>query len=184
MITADYIVIGGACLLAVLGATLGFGRCLKILNKGVTGKIATLVITYFLLGIVLEMDQTKQAQANFVEFLKGKDNGVCDFLVTIHIETIVTAVIVFIAVMLLQLIAVNVLAGLLSVDGAVAKIFNSVLGVLLGVVECAALVLIVLEGMYLFGGGAENAMLESFKGSFFGLDNIYLSNPLSAIFRL
>ena len=120
-----------------------------------TGKIVTLVITYFLLGIVIGMDQTKQAQANFIEFLKSKNNGLCNFLITIRIETILTAVIVFIAVMILQLIVVNVLAGLLSIDGAGAKFFNSILGVLLGVAECAALVLIVLEAMYIFGGGAE-----------------------------
>ena len=116
------------------------------------------------------MDQTKQAQANFIEFLKSKNNGLCNFLITIRIETILTAVIVFIAVMILQLIVVNVLAGLLSIDGAGA--------------ECAALVLIVLEAMYIFGGGAESVNLESLKGSFFGLDNIYLNNPLSAIFRI
>ena len=149
-----------------------------------TGKIVTLVITYFLLGIVIGMDQTKQAQANFIEFLKSKNNGLCNFLITIRIETILTAVIVFIAVMILQLIVVNVLAGLLSIDGAGAKFFNSILGVLLGVAECAALVLIVLEAMYIFGGGAESVNLESLKDSFFGLDNIYLNNPLSAIFRI
>ncbi|MCI6734365.1 MAG: hypothetical protein PUI31_00760 [Clostridia bacterium] len=149
-----------------------------------TGKIITLVITYFLLGIVIGMDQTKQAQANFIEFLKSKNNGLCNFLITIRIETILTAVIVFIAVMILQLIVVNVLAGLLSIDGAGAKFFNSILGVLLGVAECAALVLIVLEAMYIFGGGAESVNLESLKGSFFGLDTIYLNNPLSAIFRI
>ena len=141
-----------------------------------TGKIVTLVFTYFLLGIVIGMDQTKQAQANFIEFLKSKNNGLCNFLITIRIETILTAVIVFIAVMILQLIVVNVLAGLLSIDGAGAKFFNSILGVLLGVAECAALVLIVLEAMYIFGGGAESVNLESLKGSFFGLDNIYLNN--------
>ena len=184
MVTADYIVIGGACLLAIFGALLGFGRCLKILNKGVTGKIGTLVITYFLLGIVIGMDQTQQAQNRFVEFLKSKDNGFCNFLITIRIETILTAVIVFVVVMILQLIAVSVLAGLLSIEGKVVKFFNSILGVLLGVAVCAALTLVVLEAMYLIGGGAESVNLESLKGSFFGLDNIYLNNPLSAIFRI
>ena len=125
-----------------------------------------------------------QKKNRFVEFLKSKDNGFCNFLITIRIETILTAVIVFVVVMILQLIAVSVLAGLLSIEGKVVKFFNSILGVLLGVAVCAALTLVVLEAMYLIGGGAENASLESLKGSFFGLDNIYLNNPLSAIFRI
>lgn len=184
MIAADYIAIGAACLFAVFGAVLGFGRCLRILNKGITGKVITLVVTYFIFGIVITMDQTKAAQAKFVEFLQSKDNAFCNFLVTIRAETILTGIIVFVAVMILQLIVVNVIAGILSADGKGVKLFNSILGVALGVAECIALALIVLEVLYLVGGGADGNMVETLKGSFFSLDKIYLDNPLSAIFRI
>ena len=50
--------------------------------------------------------------------------------------------------------------------------------------EFIALAIIVLEVAYLVGGGADGAMAENLKGSFFSLDKIYLNNPLSAIFRI
>lgn len=184
MIGADYFAIGGACLFAVLGAALGFGRCLKILNKGITGRIITLVITYFLFGIIISMDRTKSTQASFIEYLKSKNNSFCDFLVTIRIEIILTGVCVFIAVMLVQLLVVNVLAGILESKTKGVRLLNSMLGVLLGVAEFIALAIIVLEIAYLVGGGEEGVMAENLKGSFFGLDNVYLNNPLSAIFRI
>ncbi len=184
MIGADYLAIGGACLFAVLGAALGFGRSLKVLNKGITGRIITLVIAYFLFGIIISLDQTKSAQAKFVEYLKSQNNGFCDFLVTIRVETILTAVCIFVAVMLVQLLVVNVLAGILESKTGGVRVLNSILGVLLGVAEFIALAIIVLEVAYLVGGGADGAMAENLKGSFFSLDKIYLNNPLSAIFRI
>ncbi len=183
MIGADYLAIGGACLFAVLGAALGFGRSLRVLNKGLVGRAITLVITYFLLGIIISMEQTKSAQANFVEYLQAQNNAFCNFLIKIRIEIVLTAVCVFIAVMLVQLLVVNVLAGILESQTGGIKLLNSILGVLLGVAGFIALVIIVLEVSYLVGGGAEGAMAENLKGSFFGLDKIYLDNPLSAIFR-
>ncbi len=184
MIGADYFAIGGACLFAVLGAALGFGRCLRVLNKGIIGRVITLAITYFLLGIIVSMEQTKSAQAKFVEYLQAQNNGFCEFLLKIRIEIVLTAVCVFIAVMLLQLLVVNVLAGILESKTGGIKLLNSILGVILGVAASIALVLIVLEVAYLVGGGAEGTMAENLKDSFFGLDKIYLDNPLSAIFRV
>ena len=119
-----------------------------------------------------------------MEYLKSQNNGFCDVLVTIRVETILTAVCIFAAVMLVQLLVVNVLAGILESKTGGVRVLNSILGVLLGVAEFIALAIIVLEVAYLVGGGADGAMAENLKGSFFSLDKIYLNNPLSAIFRI
>ena len=62
MISADYWVIGGACVFAVLGAALGFGRGLRMLSKGVLGKIAAVIFAYYIFGIILTLDVTKTGE--------------------------------------------------------------------------------------------------------------------------
>lgn len=183
MVSADYWVVGGACVFAVLGAALGFGRGLKMLSKGVLGKIAAVVFAYYLFGIVLTLDVTKTAQTNFITFLEGKDNWFCRFLITIRIETILTGVVVFLLSMLLISLVVNILAGILDGEGGVLKGLNCILGVVLALAEFIALVLLILLILKLISG-TNTDIADSLQGSFFRLDKIYDDNPLSAFIRV
>lgn len=182
MITVDYLVIACACVFAVVGAAMGFGRCLRVLNKGVVGRIVTVIVTYYLLGIVLTLDVTKNAQIKFIEFLTAKNNGLCDFLLIIKSEVIVVALVVFFAVMLIQTLITSVVSAILGSQGKGVKLLNGALGAALSLVEFIALLLLVLEVVYLFSG-AESEIYGKFVGSYFGLDEIYLNNPLSVLVK-
>ena len=83
MITADGIVliVFSACL--VLGSILGFGKELRLFTGGVFGRIISVVICYFLFGVVLSWSFVQALLLKFTTTLAEDGSWICNFLLKI-----------------------------------------------------------------------------------------------------
>jgi len=179
LITADIVAICVFILSFLLGAGLGFGKILKGVTNGVMGKILSIIATYFLLGIILNVSFVQQFMQLITTKLTESTAPICKFLITIRVDIIAVAVILFIVVQLVRTLIVHLISSAFEVDNKAIRIINKSLGCTLAFAIMLALVLIVFQiATWIEGQGQLYSALE---GSFFGLDKLYVSNPLSAL---
>ena len=181
MVTADFIFIAGLVVFAILGLALGFGKQLSILTKGIFGIIISVVICYFVFGLVYNIPFVQSLLEKFKEYLISTDKPIVQFLLKIRIDIIAYAVALFLVVTILRIIIVLIIKNVMEIESTPMKIINKTLGLVLGIAVCIAIGLIVMQIMYLSGDGS---VPESMQGSFFHLDVIYQNNPLNLIEKL
>lgn len=180
MITADAIALITIIFCFVGGAALGFGRWLKILTGGIVGKIISVIVCYFLFGIVLDWYFVKALMQKITETLQADGSWICRVLLTIRLDLIVFAAVLFVAVQILRKFVVYIIANVMQVDNKVVSVINRVLGVVLLTVFIAILTLIVFQ-IVAWVMGTEGGFYQSLQGSVFGLDKIFTDNPMNSV---
>ncbi len=179
MVVADFIAIGLVVLVGFAGAVAGFGRTLKAITSGFFGVIISVVITYFLLGLVLKLSFVQSLIGQLVTALENSSAPICSVLLTIRIDMIIVAVALFIIVQLLRKLLVFILKKLFEAKNPVSSAANKVFGVILS--EAILFVILLVAFQIVFWITKEGAFYEFLSGSFFGLDKLYVSNPISSI---
>lgn len=180
MITADLIFLGIILLVVILGSCFGFGKCLEFVTKGVFGIIISVVVCYFIGGVVLELAFVQSLLADFISLMQAQDSAILNLLIKIRIDVIVYFLVLFLVVQVLRKVLVSLLKSVFETDNVAVKVVNKVLGVLLMAVFGTILILLALQIAFFFET-AENTILNYFNGSFFGLDYLYTNNPLNNI---
>jgi hypothetical protein len=178
MVSADWIAIAVVLIAAALGLIFGFGKTLKFFTSGILGIIISVVVCYFLYGIVINWTFTQDLMTKLVESLQNADNGFCNFLIKIRIELVVVCVVMFIIVQLLRILAVALIKALAEIDNVVFKVINKVLGVVLMVAIVIMLALIVFQIISWVGGNTAADFAAKLDGSVFKLDEVFANNPL------
>ena len=74
MITADVIVLISLLACLVLGSFMGFGKGLRLFTGGVFGRIISVVICYFIFGIVLSWGFVQDLLLKFTTMLAEQDS--------------------------------------------------------------------------------------------------------------
>ena len=180
MITIDYIAIGVGLFALVSGLIMGFGKVLKFITDGFLGKIFSLIICYFLYGIVLKMPFIQDLLLRLVTVLSQKENLICNLLITIRIDLIALAVALFIVVLLINKLVVGVIKKIFETDNKVMRVINKTLGLILMCAFIAVLALVVLQILFLIQG-VDGGVFAFLNGSKLGIDKLYVSNPLNSI---
>ncbi len=180
MLIVDWIALGVILVAAMIGLLLGFGKCLKIFTSGLIGIIISIVLTYFLIGIVASWGFVQDIMAAFDEALVKNGSGFCQFLNTIGIESIVLAVALFVIVQLLRIFIVNIIKGIAESDNTVIRIFNKVTGMIFSLAFFFMIVLVIFQIIYLIGGDTANNFNASLKGTL-RIDWLFENNPLRSI---
>ncbi|MGN0814370.1 MAG: hypothetical protein ACI4MH_03970 [Candidatus Coproplasma sp.] len=181
MIMADWIAIGIVVVFLLLGLVAGFSGGLKFFTGGVFGVIISVVVCYFLYGIVLDWPFVNDLMTNLINSIQSAGNGFCDFLVTIHIETIALCIVMFVVVQIVRVIIVKILAGIAEIDNIVFKVINKSLGVVLFLAVAAMIGLIVFQVINWVGGETAANVGTALEGSLFKLDWLYANNPLNTM---
>ena len=177
MVIADWIFIAGIVLFALVGVFLGFGKELDLLTKGVFGIIVSVIICYFVFGLVYNIPFVQALLLKFKETLVATEKPFVHFLFKIRIDIIVYAIALFLVVSGVRLVIVYIIKNVMEIDSKPMKIVNKSLGVILAVAVFFALGLIVMQIMYF---ATDGAVPDKLAGSFFRLDRIYANNPLAA----
>ena len=112
MILADWIILALLLIFALLGMLLGFGKGLKIFTGGIFGVAISIFVCYAVGGLIINIGFIQSALMNMRSAIAAKDNGFCDFLLTIHIDIIVYYVALFIIVQILRIIIVIIIASI------------------------------------------------------------------------
>lgn len=180
MQTVDFIALGIILLVALLGILLGFGRCLKIFTSGIVGVVISVVVTYFLIGIVGSWGFVQSIMAKFTEALVNNGSGFCMFLKNMGIETVVLALALFIIVQLVRILIVNIIKGIAEADNAVIKVINKLLGMVFALAFFVMITLIVFQILYMVGGETSESVKQYLTGAL-KLDVLYENNPMHVI---
>lgn len=182
MILYDYILIGLVVLGSIIGVSVGFGKGLSILTKGIGGIIISVIVCYLIFAALLNIGFVSELLESFRNALNENGSGFCKFLLKIRVDYIVYAIVLFIIVQILRKIIVRLINKGFSADNVVVKILNRIFGLILAIV---VLCIIVLLGMQLYSitDGIFTETTNIFEESFFKLDYIFANNPLNAIFR-
>ena len=179
MSNLDLITLGVIMLTALIGAISGFGNGLKFFARGWLGRIISIIICYFLFGLVLKIPFVQDLLQKFVATLDG-EKWYLKILKYVRIDMIVFAVVLFFAVQLVKKLVVSLIDGLFSINTPFIRVLNKLLGVFIYLFLLLLLVLIVFQIAYLIDG-ADGAIYQKTHGSLFGLDKLYLDNPLNMV---
>ena len=182
MITADVIAIILMLAFFFGGIVLGFGKTLKLLTSGLVGKIISVVVCYFLFGVVLYIPFVQNLLDKMIFALKENGNFICKVLLFIRLDLIVFAVALFIFVQLLRRWAVGLIKSFFEIDTKPMRIINKVLGAALGLVALVIFTLVIFQ-IIAWIGGTEGEFYQSLSGSVFKLDEIFKNNPVNSIFK-
>ena len=178
MCTADWIAIAVVIVCIMLGALIGFGKLLAFFTNKIFGKITALFICYTFGGMFMSIGFVQDFLAWIASLWSGSDNFFCVFLTKIHPEVVVYYILLFIAVFwilkLLALLAKNIL----EIKVMPLKIINKVGGALLLTATGALIWLLVFQVIFWVGGETAANLLSNLHGSLFGLDKLFLNNPL------
>ena len=182
MITADVIAIILMLAFFFGGIILGFGKTLKLLTSGLVGKIISVVVCYFLFGVVLYIPFVQSLLDKMIFALKENGNFICKVLLFIRLDLIVFAVSLFIFVQLLRRWAVGLIKSFFEIDTKPMRIINMVLGAALGLIALVIFTLVIFQ-VIAWIGGTEGEFYQSLSGSVFKLDEIFKNNPVNSIFK-
>ncbi|MBQ9485903.1 MAG: hypothetical protein IJU83_03595 [Clostridia bacterium] len=182
MITADLVVIGAIAFCIIVGAIVGFGKELRFFTSGVFGKIISVVVCYFLYGIVLNWSFVQVLMLKLTTALSENGSWICNILLSIRIDLIAFGVVLFAAVQILRSLVVAIISHVFEINNK----FISVINRLLGVVLLAAFVVIfalVAFQIIAWTSGVDGAFYQSLNGSAFKLDEVFRNNPVNSIFE-
>lgn len=182
MTTADLVLIIIALGSVFAGLILGFGKGLKIITSGIIGKIISIVVCYFLFGVVLNMGFVQNLLDKLITALKENGNGICNLLIKIRIDLIILAVALFFIVQILRKVIVSIVKDIFEIDKKPVKIINKVLGITLFLAVNAVIILTIMQ-VSAWIGGTDGAVYGFLEGSKLGLDKLFINNPLNALFE-
>ncbi len=181
MITADYIALAALVISVLLGVGVGFGRGLKFFTSGIFGVIISIFVCYLIFGFVLDWDVVGNLLGDFNNWLR-EQGGVGTFFADIYIDRVVLAVVLFIIVQIVRIIVVKIVKGIVEINNVVFKVINRILGAAFFVAVAMAVLLIVFQIVAWIGGDTAANFAANLDGSAFRLDDLFVNNPLNAIF--
>ncbi len=181
MLTADYIVLCLLVLFILIGAVVGFGKGLKFFTSGIFGIIISVVVCYFIFGLVLDWSVVANLLIKFTDWLRGQ-GSVGAFFADIHIDRVVLAVVLFLIIQIVRMILVKILKSVFETDNIVFKVFNKIVGAVFFAAVFMILLLIVFQIFAWIGGETAANFLSNFEGSSLLLDKLFINNPLNSIF--
>ncbi len=186
LILADWIAIGCVALFALIGCLVGFGKGLRFFTSGIFGIIISVIVCYFLFGILLAIPFLSEVfgvgGTLDVAILGDGSNGVLKMLVEEwHIGRIIFAVALFIVVQIIRKIIVAILGKVFEADNVISKFFNKIFGVILFVAMLGVFALIAGNIIAWIGGDLHVTLTEAFEGSTLKLDWLYANNPVALL---
>lgn len=182
--TADWIVLAALVACLMLGALIGFGKLLQFFTNKIFGKFVAVFICYTFGGMFMSIGFVQDLLVKIASLWSGSDNFFCAFLTKIHPEVFVFYIILFIAVYWLQKLLALVAKAVLEIKILPLKIINKIGGALIMTGMVALIWLVVFQIIYWVGGDTAQNLLNSLKGSFLGLDKLFLHNPLLGLVQI
>lgn len=164
---------------AAFGFIVGCGRLLRWTVNGWIGRVLAIIVTYYLLGFVMNLGVSRRIAARLIEALSANGNWICKALLAVRIDVILLAVVLSFAVWLLQKAMAAVADALLDREGT-ARWVNRILGLWLALGLLAVNVMLIFQIVCWFAG-PDGGLYPCLQGSFLRLDRLYANNPLNGL---
>lgn len=173
---SDWIFIGVAVLVLVLGSLIGFGKGLKFITGGIVGVIISVVLCYCFGGMILNIGFVQTMLAD----LSAKWSHIT-ILNLIHLELIIFYVALFIIFSLARIILVKLFKNFAESDVLVIKIFNKVGGAILFLALAFLVMCLVFQVIQWIGGSTAEAFRGKIEMSGKILRYFYEHNPMAGL---
>ncbi len=181
MIIADWAVIIGVVVCCILGAILGFGKCLKFFTKGIFGIIISVIVCYCVGGTILHIGFMQDLLAKIASGWTGKEGFFYNFLTKIRLEVVIFYILLFIVVQLARILIVSILKSVVEANNVVMKVINKFFGAVLMTAFVAMLALLVLQIIYWVGGSTAENVENALSGSLLQLNKVFTHNPIAGL---
>lgn len=175
----DGITLAVILITTVIGVLAGFGNGLKFFSHGWMGRIVSIVICYFIFGLVLKIPFVEEAMAKFVAKL-DENKWYLKVLKYVRIDLIAFAVILYFVVQIAKRLLLGIIEKIFEANVWLMRILNKFLGAAIYLFILLLVTLIVFQIAY-YIKGTDGAIYAKIQGSLFGLDKLYLDNPLNAV---
>ena len=182
MITADVVALIALLCCLVFGSAFGFGKGLRFFTGGVFGRIIAVVICYFLFGVVLNWGFVQTLLTKFTDMLSENGSWICNFLLNIRIDLIVFGFALFVVVQILHRLVVCIVSNVMEIKNKAISVINRILGIALFVAFAVISMLIVFQ-VIAWVSGTDGEFYMNLQGSVFGLDKLFVQNPLNSVFE-
>ena len=176
--TADWIALAIVVVSLVVGALVGFGKLLVFFTNKVFGWFTSAFVCYTFGGMFMNLEFVQDLLAKLASLWSNSDNFFLVFLTNIHPEIILFYIVLFLIVFLILKLLALLAKSILEINTKPLKVINAIGGALLLGATIILLGLVVLQVIYWVGGNTSDALLENLDHSLFGLDKLYLNNPL------
>lgn len=176
----DWLALGIILLSALIGLMLGFGKLLKMFTGGIFGIIISVVVTYFLIGVVASWPFVQALMGKLSDTMQASGSGFVKFLYRISTPKIILGIILFIIVQILRIIIVKVIKGVAEIDNPVINAFNRIGGMIIMLGVICMLALIVFQIVFWIGGDTAVSFKNYLTGAL-RLDWVFDNNPLRYI---
>ena len=176
----DWLALGIILLSALIGLMLGFGKLLKWFTGGIVGIAISVVVTYFLIGIVASWPFVQALMGKLNSSMSSSSSGFVQFLARISTSKIILGIILFIIVQILRIIIVRIIKGIVEIDNPVIKVINRIGGMLFMLAVIVMLTLIVFQIVFWIGGDTASNFRNYLTGGL-KLNVLFDKNPLRYI---
>jgi len=180
MVTVDWIAIAILVVALGLGALLGFGKWLKFFTSGVFGIIISIVVCYFIGGGILQLEFVQELLSKFASLWSDKGGFGYSLLTKIHLEVIVSYVVLFVLIQIVRILLVKLVQKGLESDFKPIKVVNRLLGAVFAFAIVFFLGLLILWIVSWVGGDTAASWEAYFEHSGF-MGALYRNNPIAGI---
>lgn len=175
----DGITLAVILITTVIGVLAGFGNGLKFFSHGWMGRIVSVIICYFIFGLVLKIPFVEEAMSKFVAKL-DENKWYLKILKYVRIDLIAFAVILYFVVQIAKRLLLGVIEKIFETNVWLMRILNKFLGAAIYLFILLLVTLIVFQIAY-YIKGTDGVIYAKIQGSLFGLDKLYSDNPLNAV---
>lgn len=173
----DYIAIGGIILFGLAGVILGFGKGVKFFTGGIFGIIISVVVTYFLYGVIFGSDLGQRLLTDFSNVLPTTIR-LNDWL-----PMLVAALGLFLVISLARIIIVKIVSSIVEINNPAMKAINRILGIFLFIGIFIAIALTVFQvSSWVYPELSSDVFYNNLvEGSVLKIDWVYTHNPMPKI---
>lgn len=182
--TADWIALAIVFVALALGALLGFGRLLVFFTNKVFGWISSAFICYTFGGMIMKIEFVQDLLTKIASLWSGSDNFFLVFITNLHPEVIIFYIIMFVAVFFIIKLLALLAKSIFEIKTTPLKVINAIGGALLFAATIILVGLVVLQIIHWVGGTTHEVLLQNLENSLFGLDKLYLNNPLLGLVEM
>lgn len=182
--TADWIALAIVVVSLAVGAIVGFGKLLVFFTNKVFGWITSAFVCYTFGGMIMKIEFVQDLLVKMASLWSGTDNIFLAFITNIHPEVILFYIVMFIAVFFIIKLLALLAKSILEIESKPLKVINAIGGALLLGATMILMGLVALQIIYWVGGNTSEVLLENLDHSLFGLDKLYLNNPLLGLVEM
>lgn len=174
MAIIDWVVIGVALIMALIGYCVGFGKCLKFFTSGIFGIIISVVVVVLIFKPVTSVAFVSDLGTKFNDMLLSKNSDFCRLLAEkIPTFQIIVGVALFVVAQIVRIIIVTIIKSIAEINNGFMRFVNRLFGAIFLVAVAVVLCIIFFAVVHYIGGNSESWLTGLLADSKLKINELY-----------